>query len=90
MFKVSILVSANHAPGFYQFATHLAEKLSIFGQVKPENDGLFTLEAQGSSVQINDLISGFTHNEDGWSIVLYRLQSLEAPVFNSFKVYENA
>lgn len=90
MFKVSILVSANHTPGFCQFATYLAEKLHIFGQVKPESDGQYTLEAQGTSMQINDLISGFTHNDLGYTIVLYRLQSLEAPVFNSFKVHENA
>ena len=90
MFKVSILVSGNHTPGFCQFASSIANKLELFGQVRPEKDGLYTLEAQGTSSQINHLIENCNNNDFGWAIVLYRLQSLDNPIFNSFVVYEDS
>lgn len=90
MFKVSILVSGNHTPGFCQFASDLANEYQLNGLVKPEKDGHYTLEVQGTSIQINKFIDGCNKNSQGWTIVLYRLQSLDSPVFNSFIVKEDA
>lgn len=90
MYKVSILVSGNRTPGFCQFASELASAHQLYGLVKPEKDDLYTLEVQGTSVQINNFIEGCNKNQQGWTIVLYRLQSLESPVFNTFKVTEDA
>ncbi len=93
MFKVSILVRSNQTPGFTSFASSLARSLELHGYVSQSaRDGVYILEAEGTSIQINNLIEACNENDRGWSVIQYNLMTTESINFPKFAVhsYEEA
>ncbi len=93
MFKVSILVRSNQAAGFADFASSVANRLLLHGYVsKSKREGVYIVEAEGRSNQINDLIEACNENDYGWSVIQYNLQSIERIAYPAFTVhnYEKA